>query len=123
MTMMRLSKPIKRRSCLGIRTAFEAAVAIAQHLDPDRAAIGDDRLAVGVVAFIGLAGRLVLVRLMAVAGGAGNLLDEKDSGLFDLLKQVPANSIWRFYLFDFIKLIIVRQKKFNEYFLVLVLCN
>ncbi|OJA21702.1 hypothetical protein BGV47_32940 [Burkholderia ubonensis] len=50
---------------LGNQDRLEAAIAVTRHLDPDRAAIGDDGLAAGAVAFVGLAGRLGLARLIA----------------------------------------------------------
>ncbi|KVD46848.1 hypothetical protein WS61_10165 [Burkholderia sp. ABCPW 11] len=50
---------------LGDQDRLEAAVAITGHLDSDRAAIGDDRLAAGAVALVRLTGRLGLARRVA----------------------------------------------------------
>ena len=59
--MILSSNPVNRRSfALGDQDRLEAAIAVARQIDPDRAALGDHRLAAGAIALVGLAVRFRL---------------------------------------------------------------
>lgn len=73
---------------LGNQDRLEAAVTVAGDFDPNRAAIGDDRLAAGAVALVSLTGRLGLARRVAqmqIHLGAHRALDD---GLVERQHQV-----------------------------------
>ena len=46
------SKPVKRRSCLGIKHRLERALPVARHLDAQRPVLGQHGLAAGAVAMV-----------------------------------------------------------------------